>query len=81
VLFRDGLAAQSLPHHVLYVFGLRSVGKTSLLCEFALLRAMSDASSIQLDGRDIDLSPYALRSRAQRGGPSPRDDSLDGWAQ
>ena len=59
-VFESASRSEFLPFYVLDIFGPGSVGKTTLLQEFALLSECHSARAIYLDARNIDLSPDAF---------------------
>lgn len=55
-LFQSALAIDSLPFHVLYIFGPGGIGKTTLLREFAFVAKQAKADVIEIDGRQSSLN-------------------------
>lgn len=64
--FQDALAAETLPFHVLHVFGPGGVGKTELLQAFARCCDAEGCASHLVDARDVDPSPEAFRTALRR---------------
>lgn len=65
-LFREAVAAQTLPFHVLYLWGPGGVGKTALTLAF---RDVCDEEGVgyhRLDGRDVAPEPEAFEQAVQR---------------
>ncbi len=64
-LFKAALNGSEVDFVLLHIYGPGGVGKTTLLKEFADLAKNTEATSIQLDARNIDPSPegflFALR--------------------
>ncbi len=71
--FREVLAAETLPVHVVHVWGPGGIGKTSLLDEMAGLADAAGAAVARVDGRDVDALPDAFALAAERAlaGASP----------
>ena len=60
--FRTALTAETMPFHVLHVFGPGGVGKTELLQAFARCCDAEGVPSHYLDATDVDPSPEAFRA-------------------
>ena len=64
--FQSALTAETLPFHVLHVFGPGGVGKTELLQAFARRCEDNDVPAYYLDTQDVDPSPDAFRAALRR---------------
>ncbi len=65
-LFAEALDAETLPFHVLYLYGPGGIGKTALLREFQNACRRADVPSVYLDGRNIDPTPEAFEQAIGR---------------
>ena len=64
--FRSALTAETLPFHVLHIFGPGGVGKTELLQAFARCCEETDVPAHYLDVQDVDPSPDAFKTALRR---------------
>lgn len=73
-VFKETLAAEPLPFHVLYLHGPGGVGKTTLLREFQHLARETGVPVCHVDARDVEPTPAAfmeaLRHAAPPGAPT-----------
>ncbi len=60
-LFHAALTAESLPFHVLHMFGPGGVGKTTLLQQFLRVCVRERVPAAYLDARNADPSPEGFR--------------------
>jgi len=64
--FRTAVQADSLPFHILHVFGPGGVGKTALLQAFGRECDAADVPATHVDLSDVDPSPPAVRQALRR---------------
>lgn len=64
--FRAALTADTLPFHILHVFGPGGVGKTALLQAFARACDAEGVPATPVDLSDVDPSPTAFRQALRR---------------
>ncbi|MCC5638305.1 ATP-binding protein [Nostoc sp. CHAB 5844] len=64
-LFQQAIASPELPFHILHVFGLGGVGKTTLLQQFLRVTQRSNIPTIYVEARNIEAVPESLISTLQ----------------
>ncbi len=65
-LFAEALGAETLPFHVLYLYGPGGVGKTALLREFRHAGQSAEVPVRYLDGRNVEPVPEAFEQAVAR---------------
>ncbi|WP_326725809.1 ATP-binding protein [Streptomyces sp. NBC_00243] len=72
--FDDTLHGRS-PRRVLFVHGQGGIGKTTLLLEFRARARAAGRTVVQVDGRDVDLSPEGMQTAVRLALDPQRGDS------